>query len=90
MQFRNQVPFSISRFIAAGVGISIPTKQLLKNLIAMLLVPIILGKVMNLASWTESQHIFSLVFLQIKMSVTTNFQIWVEKKEFICTVLGSS
>lgn len=39
------VPFSISRFIAAGVGISIPTKQLLKNLIATLLVPIILGKV---------------------------------------------
>ncbi|KAL8090249.1 putative sodium/metabolite cotransporter BASS4, chloroplastic [Apium graveolens] len=39
------VPFSISRFIAAGVGISIPTKQLLKNLVATLLVPIILGKV---------------------------------------------
>lgn len=62
MQSPNQVPFSISRFIAAGAGISIPTKQLLRNLIATLLVPIILGKVMNPARWLKPLHISFLVF----------------------------
>ncbi|GAY55378.1 hypothetical protein CUMW_163810 [Citrus unshiu] len=40
-----QVPFSISKFIAAGVGISVPTKQLFKSLVLTLLIPLILGKV---------------------------------------------
>ncbi|KAJ0103490.1 hypothetical protein Patl1_05900 [Pistacia atlantica] len=39
------VPFSISRFIASGVGVSVPTEQLLRSLVLTLLVPLILGKV---------------------------------------------
>ncbi|KAJ4831742.1 putative sodium/metabolite cotransporter bass4, chloroplastic [Turnera subulata] len=41
------VPFSISRFIASGVGISVPTKQLFKSLVLTLLVPLIIGKVLR-------------------------------------------
>ncbi|KAM7267751.1 hypothetical protein ACFE04_009917 [Oxalis oulophora] len=44
------VPFSISKFIAAGVGVSVPTEQLFKNLVLMLLVPLILGKVLRESS----------------------------------------
>lgn len=39
------IPFSISKFIAAGVGVSVPTKQLLRSLVLMLLVPLLMGKV---------------------------------------------
>ncbi|CAN6697502.1 unnamed protein product [Malus baccata var. baccata] len=39
------VPFSISKFIADGVGVSIPTKQLFKSLVLTLLIPLILGKI---------------------------------------------
>ncbi|XP_057980147.1 probable sodium/metabolite cotransporter BASS4, chloroplastic [Malania oleifera] len=39
------VPFSISKFIADGVGVSVPTKQLFKSLVVTLLIPLILGKV---------------------------------------------
>ncbi|KAL8533281.1 hypothetical protein ACS0TY_009610 [Phlomoides rotata] len=39
------IPFSISKFIAAGVGVSVPSEQLLRSLILTLLVPLILGKV---------------------------------------------
>ncbi|KAJ4977619.1 hypothetical protein NE237_008399 [Protea cynaroides] len=39
------VPLSLSRFIAAGVGVPVPTEQLFRSLIATLLVPLILGKV---------------------------------------------
>ncbi|TXG49333.1 hypothetical protein EZV62_025208 [Acer yangbiense] len=38
------VPFSLSKFIAAGVGVSVSTKQLLRSLVLTLLVPLILGK----------------------------------------------
>ncbi|KAM6600593.1 hypothetical protein CsatA_020202 [Cannabis sativa] len=41
------IPFSISKFIASGVGVSVPTKQLLKSLVLTLLVPLILGKVVR-------------------------------------------
>ncbi|KAG9152292.1 hypothetical protein Leryth_024302 [Lithospermum erythrorhizon] len=41
------VPFSISKFIAGGVGVSVPAKQLFRNLILSLLVPLILGKVLR-------------------------------------------
>ncbi|KAK2634252.1 hypothetical protein Ddye_029044 [Dipteronia dyeriana] len=41
------VPFSISKFIAAGVGVSVSTKQLLRSLVLTLLVPLILGKVLR-------------------------------------------
>ncbi|XP_059628431.1 probable sodium/metabolite cotransporter BASS4, chloroplastic isoform X2 [Cornus florida] len=39
------VPFSVSKFLAAGVGISFPTEQLFRSLLLTLLVPLILGKV---------------------------------------------
>ncbi|KAI8563452.1 hypothetical protein RHMOL_Rhmol03G0112100 [Rhododendron molle] len=39
------VPFSISMFIANGVGVSVPTEQLLRSLILTLLVPLLVGKV---------------------------------------------
>ncbi|KAL1541313.1 putative sodium/metabolite cotransporter bass4, chloroplastic [Salvia divinorum] len=38
------IPYSISKFIAAGVGVAIPTEQLLRSLVLTLLVPLILGK----------------------------------------------
>ncbi|CAA2973712.1 probable sodium metabolite cotransporter BASS4, chloroplastic [Olea europaea subsp. europaea] len=38
------IPFSISKFIAAGVGVSVPTEQLFRSLVLTLLVPLILGK----------------------------------------------
>ncbi|XP_024029510.1 probable sodium/metabolite cotransporter BASS4, chloroplastic isoform X2 [Morus notabilis] len=41
------IPFSISRFIASGVGVSVPTKQLLKSLVVTLLIPLVLGKVLR-------------------------------------------
>ncbi|XP_042489539.1 probable sodium/metabolite cotransporter BASS4, chloroplastic isoform X2 [Macadamia integrifolia] len=39
------VPLSLSKFIAAGVGVPVPTEQLFRSLIVTLLVPLILGKV---------------------------------------------
>ncbi|CAB4299273.1 unnamed protein product [Prunus armeniaca] len=39
------VPFSISKYIAGGVGVSVPTKQLFKSLVLTLLIPLILGKI---------------------------------------------
>lgn len=44
------VPFSISKFIAAGVGVSVPAKQLFRNLVLSLLVPLIIGKVLRESS----------------------------------------
>ncbi|XVE90877.1 hypothetical protein DITRI_Ditri20bG0111500 [Diplodiscus trichospermus] len=44
------IPFSISKFIADGVGVSVPTAQLLKSLVLTLLVPLILGKVLRESS----------------------------------------
>ncbi|KAI3987136.1 hypothetical protein MKX01_036926 [Papaver californicum] len=39
------VPLSISKFIADGVGVSVPTKQLFRSLVLTLVVPLVLGKV---------------------------------------------
>ncbi|CAM8949071.1 unnamed protein product [Rhodiola kirilowii] len=44
------VPFSISKFIADGVGVSIPTNQLFRSLVLSLLVPLAIGKVCREAS----------------------------------------
>lgn len=44
------IPFSISKFIAAGIGVSVPTKELLKSLVLMLLIPLIVGKVFRESS----------------------------------------
>ncbi|KAJ8615018.1 hypothetical protein MRB53_004220 [Persea americana] len=41
------VPFSLSKFVAGGVGVTIPTKQLFKSLVITLLVPLIFGKVLR-------------------------------------------
>ncbi|GMI68499.1 hypothetical protein like AT3G56160 [Hibiscus trionum] len=41
------IPFSISKFIADGVGVCVPTAQLLRSLFLTLLVPLILGKVLR-------------------------------------------
>ncbi|GAB4855162.1 Probable sodium/metabolite cotransporter bass4, chloroplastic, variant 3 [Ancistrocladus abbreviatus] len=44
------VPFSISKFIADGVGVSVPTKQLFRSLVLTLLIPLVLGKVFRESS----------------------------------------
>ncbi|KAL0536644.1 hypothetical protein IC582_025602 [Cucumis melo] len=41
------IPFSISKFIAAGVGIAVPTKELLRSLVLILLIPLIFGKILR-------------------------------------------
>ncbi|XP_027104767.1 probable sodium/metabolite cotransporter BASS4, chloroplastic isoform X1 [Coffea arabica] len=44
------IPFSISKFIASGVGVSVPTEQLFRSLFLTLLVPLILGKALRESS----------------------------------------
>ncbi|TVU29882.1 hypothetical protein EJB05_21473, partial [Eragrostis curvula] len=39
------VPLSLAKYIAAGAGVSLPTKQLFKSLVTRLLIPLIIGKV---------------------------------------------
>ncbi|KAG9458983.1 hypothetical protein H6P81_003491 [Aristolochia fimbriata] len=39
------VPLSLSKLIAGGIGVSVPTQQLFQSLVLTLLVPLILGKV---------------------------------------------
>ncbi|CAJ2673456.1 unnamed protein product [Trifolium pratense] len=41
------VPFSIRKFVASGVGVTLPTKQLFKSLVLTILIPLILGKVLR-------------------------------------------
>ncbi|KAJ7970568.1 putative Bile acid:sodium symporter [Quillaja saponaria] len=41
------VPFSISKYVAKGVGITLPTKQLFTSLVFTILIPLILGKVVR-------------------------------------------
>ncbi|KAK4593357.1 hypothetical protein RGQ29_017464 [Quercus rubra] len=41
------IPFSISKSIADGVGVSVPTEQLFRSLVLTLLVPLIVGKVLR-------------------------------------------
>ncbi|XP_009612447.1 probable sodium/metabolite cotransporter BASS4, chloroplastic [Nicotiana tomentosiformis] len=41
------VPFSISKLIAAGVGVSVPAEQLFRSLVFTLLVPLIIGKALR-------------------------------------------
>ncbi|KAF7149150.1 hypothetical protein RHSIM_Rhsim03G0099700 [Rhododendron simsii] len=51
------VPFSISMFIANGVGVSVPTEQLFRSLILTLLVPLLVGK--------EYAHVTSFMFVPL-------------------------
>ncbi|KAI4311775.1 hypothetical protein MLD38_036643 [Melastoma candidum] len=54
------IPFSIAKFIAPGVGVSVPTEQLFKSLVLTLLVPLILGKVwLTLSTKTRSYFLRS-------------------------------
>ncbi|KAI5396883.1 putative sodium/metabolite cotransporter bass4 [Lathyrus oleraceus] len=41
------VPFSITKFVASGVGVTLPTTQLFKSLVLTILIPLILGKVIR-------------------------------------------
>lgn len=41
------VPFSISKLIASGVGVSVPAEQLFRSLVLTLLVPLIIGKALR-------------------------------------------
>ncbi|KAK4756103.1 hypothetical protein SAY87_009860 [Trapa incisa] len=41
------VPFSISKLIADGIGVTVPTEQLFRSLILTLLLPLILGKILR-------------------------------------------
>ncbi|TKY53490.1 sodium/metabolite cotransporter BASS4 [Spatholobus suberectus] len=43
------IPLSITKFVADGVGVTLPTKQLFKSLVLTILIPLILGKV----PWTQ-------------------------------------
>ncbi|PPS18294.1 hypothetical protein GOBAR_AA02285 [Gossypium barbadense] len=57
------IPFSISKFIAVGVGVYVPTAQLLKSLVLTLLVPLILGKVILLGK--KKLLLINAVFLSL-------------------------
>ncbi|CAI0442385.1 unnamed protein product [Linum tenue] len=39
------VPFSIAKYVATGVGVTVPTKELFRSLVTTLLIPLILGKI---------------------------------------------
>ncbi|XP_008784003.1 probable sodium/metabolite cotransporter BASS4, chloroplastic isoform X2 [Phoenix dactylifera] len=52
-----RVPFSISRYIGAGAGVSVPTLQLFKSLITNLVVPLILGKVIRDSSERMAEYV---------------------------------
>ncbi|XP_010504503.1 PREDICTED: probable sodium/metabolite cotransporter BASS4, chloroplastic isoform X2 [Camelina sativa] len=41
------IPFWVSRYIAGGVGVSFPTEQLFRSLVVTLLIPLIIGKVLQ-------------------------------------------
>lgn len=56
LYFWPQVPFSISRFIASGVGVSVPTEQLFRSLVLTLLIPLILGKVISSLALSELER----------------------------------
>ncbi|KAL5137883.1 putative sodium/metabolite cotransporter BASS4, chloroplastic [Glycine soja] len=58
------IPLSITKFVAAGVGVTLPTKQLFKSLVLTILIPLILGKV----PWTQVSRSRSLL-LMVKPSV---------------------
>ncbi|THU50214.1 hypothetical protein C4D60_Mb06t17770 [Musa balbisiana] len=51
------VPFSLSKLIGAGAGISVPTAQLFKSLIMMLLVPLVIGKVIRDSSKSVAEYV---------------------------------
>ncbi|WOL01601.1 putative sodium/metabolite cotransporter BASS4, chloroplastic [Canna indica] len=51
------IPFSLSKLIGTGAGISVPTTQLFKSLIMTLLVPLIIGKVVRDSSKSMAKFV---------------------------------
>uniref|UniRef100_A0A5B7BK82 Probable sodium/metabolite cotransporter BASS4, chloroplastic n=1 Tax=Davidia involucrata TaxID=16924 RepID=A0A5B7BK82_DAVIN len=93
------IPFSISKFIAVGVGVSVPTEQLLRSLVLTLLVPLILGKVFResfkgLADFADQNHkllsVMSAVFLGmvpwIQVSRSRSLLLMVKPAVFLVAV----
>ncbi|XP_012437372.1 probable sodium/metabolite cotransporter BASS4, chloroplastic [Gossypium raimondii] len=93
------IPFSISKFIAVGVGVYVPTAQLLKSLVLTLLVPLILGKVLRessrgLANFVDhNRRLFSkinAVFLSLvpwmQVSRSRSLLIMVKPAAFIVAI----
>ncbi|KAI3427711.1 uncharacterized protein J3R85_009283 [Psidium guajava] len=93
------VPFSISKFIADGVGITVPTKQLFKSLVLTLLFPLILGKMLResfrgLADFVDdNQKLFSrisAVFLSlvpwIQVSRSRSLLLMVQPEIFLVAI----
>ncbi|KAL8518183.1 hypothetical protein ACS0TY_009521 [Phlomoides rotata] len=73
------IPFSISKFIAAGVGVSVPSEQLLRSLILTLLVPLILGKVARelskgIADFTDGNR----KLLAVISAILLGFAPWIQ------------
>ncbi|XP_038997999.1 probable sodium/metabolite cotransporter BASS4, chloroplastic [Hibiscus syriacus] len=79
------IPFSISKFIADGVGVHVPTAELLRSLLLTLLLPLILGKVLResfrgLANFVDhNRKVFlniSAVFLSLVRPEISFFQFY--------------
>ncbi|XP_068662798.1 probable sodium/metabolite cotransporter BASS4, chloroplastic isoform X1 [Aristolochia californica] len=83
------VPFSLSKLIAGGIGVSVPTQQLFRSLVVTLLVPLILGKVFRSSfpydlswdipiagSWESFAHITSLCAIGVAEYVDQNRKLF--------------
>ncbi|KAL3520879.1 hypothetical protein ACH5RR_019028 [Cinchona calisaya] len=93
------IPFSISTFIASGIGVSVPTGQLFRSLFLTLLVPLILGKVLResfkgVANFADQNRkllsVMSAVFLSlvpwIQVSRSRSLLIMVKPAVFLLAV----
>ncbi|KAI5648441.1 hypothetical protein M9H77_34446 [Catharanthus roseus] len=93
------IPFSISRLIASGVGVSVPTEQLFRSLVLTLLVPLVLGKVLResskgLAEFSDRNRkllaVMSAVFLSlvpwIQISRSRSLLLMVKPAVFLVAV----
>ncbi|XP_052185497.1 probable sodium/metabolite cotransporter BASS4, chloroplastic [Diospyros lotus] len=93
------VPFSVSMFIAGGVGVSVPTKKLFRNLVLTLLVPLIFGKVFResfkgVAAFVDRNRkllsVISALFLSlvpwIQVSTSRTLLLMVEPTVFLTAV----
>ncbi|XP_057789337.1 probable sodium/metabolite cotransporter BASS4, chloroplastic isoform X2 [Salvia miltiorrhiza] len=94
------IPYSISKFIAAGVGVAIPTEQLLRSLVLTLLVPLILGKVARelskgIADFADGNRkllaVISAIFLSsapwIQVSRSRSLLLMVKPEIFLVAVI---
>ncbi|KAI3470605.1 hypothetical protein Pfo_027268 [Paulownia fortunei] len=94
------IPFSISKFVAAGVGVSVPTERLLRSLVLTLLVPLILGKVARelskgVADFADGNRkllaVISAIFLSfvpwIQVSRSSSLLLMVKPSIFLVAVV---